>query len=110
VIVILITALEHGLTPKRRQGLIEALDIWPQTLSRWRQWWRETFPTSHCWQEEQGHFIPPVDCSQLPGVLLGRLTGGGLVHRLCLLLRLLTPLTTATWSGYLRVTIDPQKM
>ena len=41
VIVILITALEHGLTPKRRQGLIEALDIWPQTLSRWRQWWRD---------------------------------------------------------------------
>ena len=110
VIVILSTALEHGLTPKRRQGLIEALDIWPQTLARWRQWWRETFPTSHCWQAERGHFIPPVDCSQLPGALLGRLTGDDLQQRLCQFLRLLIPMTTHSWSGYLKGVIDPQKM
>ena len=110
VIVILITALEHGLTPKRRQGLIETLDIWPQALSRWRQWWREIFLTSRCWQAERGHYIPPVDNAQLPGALLGRLAGGNLKQRLCKLLRLLIPITTRSWSGYLEVVIDPQKM
>lgn len=109
-IVILITALEQGLPPKRRQWLIETLDIWPQTLSRWRQWWRETFPTSRCWQTQQGNFIPPVEIDRLPDALLDRLRGIDLRHRLCRLLMLLAPLTTASWSGYLRIRIDPQKM
>ena len=109
-IIILITAMKHGLSSKRRQGLLEALDIWPQTFFRWQQWWRETFPASRCWQSERGRFIPPVDCAQFPGALLGRLTGKDLIQRLCQLLRLLMPMTTTSWSGYLRVTIEPQKM
>lgn len=110
VIVILIAALEHGLSPKRRQWLIETLDIWPQTLSRWRKWWRERFPASRCWQSARGHFMPPVDCARLPGALLGRLTGEDLTQRLCQLLHLLIPITTPSWSGCLRGRIDPQKM
>lgn len=110
MIVILVTALEHGLSPKRRQALIEQLDIWPQTLTRWRKWWREFFPASRCWQSERGHFVPPVDCTQLPGALLGRLEGEGLLQRLCHLLRLLSPLTTTSFSSTVRVSIDPQKM
>jgi hypothetical protein len=110
VIVILITALEQGLSAKRRQWLIETLDIWPQTLSRWRKWWRERFPASRCWQTQQGKFIPPVEIGRLPDGLLGRLHGIELRQRLCRLLLLLAPLTTASWSGYLRVRIDPQKM
>jgi len=110
VIVILFTAMEHGLTPKRKQALIETLDIWPQTLSRWRQWWREIFPTSRCWQAERGNYTPPVDSAQLPGALLGRLTGDNLKQRLCKLLRLLIPITTCSWSGYLKVGKNPQKM
>jgi len=110
VMVILITALEHGLSPKRRQWLIETLDIWPQTLSRWRRWWREAFPSSRCWQEHRGHFIPPVQTDQLPDALLSRLDGRDLRQRLCHLLLLLAPVTTTSWSGYLRVIVDPQKM
>ena len=37
VIIILVTALEQGLTPRRRKQLIEQLDLYPQTLSRWRK-------------------------------------------------------------------------
>ncbi len=110
VIIILITALEHGLSDKRRQQLIGQLDIWPQTLSRWRVWWRKIFPDSRCWQSARGRFIPPVDAASLPGALLGQLTGGNLMQRLCHLLRLLSPITTTSWSGSLRVVIDPQKM
>jgi hypothetical protein len=54
VIVVLATALHHGLIAKRRQQLIDVLDIAPQTLSRWRKLWRETFPQSRCWQAQKG--------------------------------------------------------
>ena len=109
-LVVLVTAMEHGLNAKRRKQLIEQLDLYPQTLARWRRWWRMIFPVSRCWQEHRGHFIPPVDVSQLPGALLGRLSFDDLQHRVCLLLRLLAPLTTTSWSGSLRVVINPQKM
>jgi hypothetical protein len=109
VIVVLITALHHGLTEKRRRHLIEVLDIAPQTLSRWRQFWRETFPQSRCWQAERGGFVPPIEVMQLPGALLGRLTAEALSDRVCQLLLLICPVTTFS-SCYFRVSIDPQKM
>ena len=110
VIIILVTALEQGLTPRRRKQLIEQLDLYPQTLSRWRKWWRETFPTSRCWLAERGNYVPPVETKPLPDTLLGRLQGIDLKHRLCLLLRLIAPLTTTSCSSSLRVIVDPQKM
>jgi len=107
VMVILVTALEHGLTPRRRQWWQEVLDIWPQTLSRW---WRQVFPASRCWQAQRGEFMPPLDPARLPGALLGRLSGVDLPQRLCRLLGLLAPLTSGSWSGYLQPRADPQKM
>ncbi len=110
VVVILITALEHGLTPRRRQRLIETLDLWPQTVSRWRRWWRAIFPASPCWQSWRGYFVPALAVTELPGALLSSLVGDDLMPRLCRLLRLLMPITTASWSGYPRGIGDPQKM
>ncbi len=110
VIVILAITREHGLSTKHRQWLVDQLDLYPQALARWRQWWRKTFPISRCWQATQGNFIPPVDQSGFPDALLGRFTGGDLLQRLCQLLRLLAPITTTSWSGSLKVIINPQKM
>jgi hypothetical protein len=108
VIVVLLTALHHGLTETRRRRLIEELDVPLQTLWRWRCWWREQFVTTRCWQAVAGQFIPPLDADTLPGVLLERLTGSGLSERLVQLLVLISPVTTATSS--LRVSTDPQNM
>jgi hypothetical protein len=110
VIIILITAMEHGLSAKRRRVLIETLDIPAQTLSRWRTWWREHFAASRCWQAERSHFMPPIETEQLPGSLLGRLKGEGLVERVCRLLVLVAPVSTGSWTGCLRVGEIPQKM
>ncbi len=109
-IVILATALEHGLSASRRKWLIETLDIWPQTLSHWRNWWREVFTASDLWRSCRSRFMPPLDSTRLPGALLGRLSGDNLQQRLCQLLVLLMPMTSTSWSGYLKVEIDPQKM
>ena len=110
IIVILISALEHGVCSVHRHDLTESLDLWPQTAARWRQWWRSSFVASRCWREARGRFVPPVDASRLPGELLGRLVGSDTDHRCRLLLRLLTPVTTTSWTGSVRVMIDPQKM
>lgn len=107
--VVLLTALQHGLTDKRRRELIDILDIPPQTLSRWRRWWREVFASSRCWQAEKGHFMPPLIEHELPGALLGRLTGGSLSQRLCQLLMLLSSITSA-WTRSLQKESAPQRM
>ena len=109
-IIILITALNHGLSSQRRQLLSEQLGINPKTFYRWLKWWREFFPTSDCWQSARGQFLPRLNLIELPGALLGRFTGRDLNQRLCQFLQLLLPLSTTSWSGSLRVTIDPQKV
>jgi hypothetical protein len=108
VIVVLITALHHGLTDQRRSRLIEQLDVPAQTLWRLRRWWRERFVETRCWRALAGQFIPPIATNDPPGSLLGRLTAGELSERLVQLLILVSPVTTATSS--LMVSRDPQKM
>lgn len=110
IIVLLLTAMRHGLSVRRRQALIETLDISPQTLWRWRRWWQGTFPDSRCWQAEQGLFIPPIQADELPDALLERLTCKSPAVGACHVLRLVAPTTTTSWLGFLRVCIDPQKM
>jgi hypothetical protein len=108
MIVVLITALHHGLTEARRRRLIEELDVPLQTLWRWRHWWREQLLDSRCWKGLAGRFIPPIVTDSLPGSLLERLSGQTLSGRLVQLLVLIAPVTTATSS--LRVSLNPQRM
>jgi hypothetical protein len=110
VIVVLISALESGLTAKRRAWLIDTLEVPAQTLWRWQCWWREVFAEGPWWRVERAQFIPPVAASQLPGALLGRLQGADLRERVVRLLWLIAPLTTTSWSGSLRMTLNPQNL
>jgi len=108
VMVVLVTALHHGLSEPRRRRLIEHLDVPAQTLWRWRRWWREQFLASRCWQALAGQLIPPIAGERLPGSLLERLTARTLSERLVELLMLISPVTTATSS--LKVQRYPQRM
>jgi hypothetical protein len=109
-IIVLLTALEQGLTPSRRQRLIESLDLWPQTLYRLRRWWQSRFSHTPCWRSLQLQFLPPISSFALPDGLLGRLNGFDLSHRLIHLLALLQPVTSVSCSRYMPIVIDPQKM
>jgi hypothetical protein len=108
VIVVLITALNHGLSASRRQRLIETLGVCVQTLHRWQQWWREQFVQTRCWRGLAGQFLPPILTAHLPSALLERLSGNALSERVVQLLVLIAPSTTAT--GSLGGGADPQKM
>ncbi len=109
-IVVLITALEHGLSDSRRRWLIESLDVPPQTLLRLRRWWQSQFALSRCWRSLRAQFVPQIDSHALPGSLLCRLNADDLATRICFMLLLLQPITSESCSRYLPVVFDPQKM
>jgi hypothetical protein len=94
VIVVLVSAMLHGLSDKRLQRLREVLPIDRRTLQRWRQWWLDSFVRTRFWQAQRARFMPPVCEATLPRSLVQRF-GVGLDRRdrLLDLLMFLAPLT-----------------
>jgi hypothetical protein len=50
VVIIFMSALQHGLTGERRAELIRHLGVSNQMINRWRKWWQETFVKSAMWR------------------------------------------------------------
>lgn len=71
-IVVLVSAMEGGVTLKRAERLRELLGVSLRTLKRWRRWWRETFVGSSFWKHAQGYFMPVVEETALPASALER--------------------------------------
>ena len=92
-VVVLVTALTSGLTPRRAAQLRALVGINVRTLTRWRTWWRETFVASGFWQAAKGRFQPPVAVTALPASLLARFAGNAAGPRLVHTLEFLKPLT-----------------
>lgn len=93
VVVVLVSAAHHGLTPERMRVLREALGIDRRTLERWRQWWLETFVQSSFWKMARARFMPRIDEQSLP-LSLGQAFGLDRPGQLLELLKLLSPLST----------------
>ena len=110
VLVVLISALEGGLSARRRRQLIDTLEVPAQTLWRWQQWWREVFAEGPWWRMARAQFIPPITPEGLPGKVLARLRGADLLERLVRMLWLIAPVSTTSWSGSLRVAPNPQNL
>ena len=97
LVVVLVSAMAHGLKPERVRRLREALQIDYRTLERWREWWLSLFVDSSFWKEARARFVPPVCPKTLPLSLCLSFQ----VERTAGLLRLLgflAPLTTP-WAG-----------
>jgi len=99
LVVVLVSAMTHGLKPERVQRLREALGIDRRTLERWRQWWLGLFVNSAFWREARARFMPPVDHRTMPlSLCLGFEVQAR--ERLVDLLRFLAPITTPTaWNA-----------
>ncbi len=67
VVVVLMTALQHGLKPERVRLLRVSLgQIDRRTLERWRAWWLESFVQSPFWKAARARFMPPLREQTLP--------------------------------------------
>ena len=99
LVVVLVSAMTHGLKPERVRRLREALGIDRRTLERWRQWWLGLFVNSSFWRDARARFMPPLDHPTMPLSLCLSFAVQGR-ERLVDLLQFLAPITTPTaWSA-----------
>ena len=98
LVVVLVSAMVHGLTPERVKSLREALGIDRRTLERWRQWWLVTFLEGSFWREIRGRFMPPL-CQKTMPLSLCENFEAERRDRLLDLLKFLAPITTpSAWK------------
>jgi hypothetical protein len=89
--VVLISAMQSGLTPERMKRLKELVGVSRRTVLRWRDWWRTVFTMSPFWRAHRG--LAPSASTDLPASLL-KSFDGAIERQLISLLRFLTPITT----------------
>jgi hypothetical protein len=94
-VVVLISAMRHGATPKRMAQLRELVGVSRRTVERWREWWLHGFVRSPFWKAARGLLRTPIDEKQLPLSLLISFPGASDKEKLIGLLRFLLPLTTS---------------
>ena len=94
VIVILISAMRQGPTPRRVRELSERFRVDCRTIARWQLFWREHFPQTPFWKRESARLVPVIKLVSLPYSLVDAFL---LRHPRCrgwtLLLRFLSPST-----------------
>ena len=98
VIVVLMSALCHGVNQARLMRLQEFLGVSGRTLERWRQWWLRDFAESGFWELLRSRFAVPVEQGRVPGSLLERFEGDER-SRLVAILRFLSPITGGQGLG-----------
>jgi hypothetical protein len=92
-VVVLVTAMLQGPTPRGMRKLGELFGADRRTISRWQKFWREIFSRTRFWATAKGRVMPPADENLLPGSLLDRFEGSSPEQRLRAFLRFLAPIT-----------------
>ena len=93
-IVILISAMRQGPTPRRIRELSLRFGADRRTIARWQVFWREHFPQTPFWKNARARLVPVIEIVSLPYSLVDAFLTR---HRICrgwtLLLRFLSPIT-----------------
>jgi hypothetical protein len=95
IVVVLVSAIQHGLRAERVRVLRESLGIDRRTLERWRAWWLETFVQSSFWKTARARFMPLI-CEKTLPLSLCQAFQMDCRDRLLELLRFLSPITTTS--------------
>ena len=94
VIVILISAMRQGPTPRRVRELSTRFGADRRTIARWQVFWREHFPQTPFWKNARARLAPVIEIVSLPYSLVDDFLTR---HRICrgwtLLLRFLSLIT-----------------
>ena len=96
VIVVLLTAMIHGLNKRRVQELREKLGIDRRTLNRWRQWWLESFTQSVFWKELKGSIPKDSNQFEMPLFLVEAFGVTRKEDGLLLLMKFLSPISVGS--------------
>jgi hypothetical protein len=103
-IVILISAMRQGATPRRVRELSKRFGADRRTIARWQVVWREHFPQTSFWKSARARLVPVVPIVSLPYSLVEAFLSR---HYPCrgwtLLLRFLAPISV---PGALRIEIS----
>jgi hypothetical protein len=65
-IVILISAMRHGPTPRRVRELSARFGADRRTIARWQVFWREHFPNTPFWKSARARLVPIVEILFIP--------------------------------------------
>jgi hypothetical protein len=104
-IVVLVSAMRHGVTPWRANELCKLCGASPRTLERWRKWWTETFSTSPFFRAARGRLRGEVEVNRLPASLVacfGAASNGCTVTRM---LAFIAPITTNSCGMEVRISM-----
>jgi hypothetical protein len=66
VVVVVVSAMLHGVAAHRVERLRQVQGIDGQTLKRWREWWVETFVQSGFWKGARGRFKSTPEKKTIP--------------------------------------------
>ena len=93
-IVILVSAMRQGPSPRRVRELSERFGADARTIARWQTFWRAHFPQTPFWKTTRAHLVPVVNVARLPYSLVHAfLSRHRRVRGWTLLLRFLSPIT-----------------
>ncbi|MGO9600930.1 MAG: hypothetical protein ACLP7Q_23355 [Isosphaeraceae bacterium] len=96
-LVLLITAMRHGPSPRRVRELSALFGVDRRTIARWPEFWREYFPQTHFWKIANARLALHCNLATLPLSLLTAFVRHSDDHEgWGRLLRFLSPITTAT--------------
>lgn len=96
-VVILVSAMRQGSTPRRVRELTELFGVSRRTIYRWRDFWNEHFPKTTFWKAARARLVPVLEIVTYPRSLWEAFVRGGedrdgWKKLLCFL----SPITTAT--------------
>ena len=103
-IVILISAMRQGPSPRRVRELFARFRADRRTIARWQVFWREIFPQTPFWKIARARLAPAVTIVSLPYSLVDAFfTRRHRCRGWTLLLRFLAPITT---TGALKIEVS----
>jgi hypothetical protein len=76
-IVVLISAMRQGPSPRRVRDLTDRFGADPKTIARWQAFWRDLFPQTHFWKTARARIVPVITIVALPYSLLDAFLGDG---------------------------------
>ena len=94
VVVILVSAMRQGPTPRRVRELSSLFGVDRATITRWQTFWRDHVPSTPFWKLARARLVPVVEIVALPLSLVEALGRGNDPYQDWVrLLRFLSPLT-----------------